>query len=224
MDTFQNTVTIGRPADEVFAFLADLRNIMEWNYAIARTVQTSPGSAGVGASYRQTHTIPCRSEESLQITVFEPPSRLTVQGQIGPFQAATSYLLEPAAGGTWLTNEVELETSSALLRLISSLAVPRIKAAVARNLGTLTGLLESVRPAARGNPLRSWSCQAVRGGRALPGLPGRTPKPHLTERDDLRAVARTADPVLSRSESDMAAWPPRLNVTFCDRCSWLTRE
>lgn len=114
MDTFQNTVTIARPADEVFVFLADLRNIMEWNYAIARSVQTSPGPAGVGASYRQTRTIPRRSEEeSLQITVFEPPSRLTVQGQIGPFQAATSYLLEPAAGGTRLTNEVELETSSA---------------------------------------------------------------------------------------------------------------
>src|SRR5712691_7922367 len=76
MDTFQNTVTIAWPADEVFAFLADLRNIiMEWNYAIARTVQTSPGPAGVGASYRQTRTIPRRSEESLQITVFEPPSR-----------------------------------------------------------------------------------------------------------------------------------------------------
>ncbi len=90
MDTFQNTVTIARPADEVFAFLADLRNIPQWNYAIARTVQTSPGPAGVGASYRQTRTIPRRSEESLQITVFEPPSRLTVQGQIGPFQATTS--------------------------------------------------------------------------------------------------------------------------------------
>jgi len=74
MDTSQNTVTIARPANEVFAFLADLRNIMEWNYAIARTVQTSPGPAGVGASYRQTRTIPCRSEESLQITVFEPPA------------------------------------------------------------------------------------------------------------------------------------------------------
>ena len=64
----------------------------------------------------------------------------------------TSYLLEPAAGGTRLTNEVQLETSSALLRLISPLAVPRIKAAVARNLGTLKGLLESEPPAAKGHP------------------------------------------------------------------------
>lgn len=122
-------MTIARPADEVLAFLADLRHIMEWTYAIARTVQTWPGPAGVGASYRQTRTIPRRSEESLQITVFEPLSRLTVQGQIGPFQAATSYLLEPAAGGTRLTNEVELETSSALLRLIGPLARGRVRAA-----------------------------------------------------------------------------------------------
>ena len=38
MTAFQNTVTIARPADEVFAFLADFGNIPAWNYAIARTV------------------------------------------------------------------------------------------------------------------------------------------------------------------------------------------
>jgi hypothetical protein len=58
MQTFQNTVTIALPADEVFAFLADLSNIPQWNYAIACTVQTSPGPAGVGAAYRQIRTIP----------------------------------------------------------------------------------------------------------------------------------------------------------------------
>ncbi len=53
MATFHNTVTITRPADDVFAFLADFSNIPVWNYAIARTVQTSPGQADVGATYRQ---------------------------------------------------------------------------------------------------------------------------------------------------------------------------
>ena len=84
MHTFQNTVTIARPVSEVFAFLADLRNIPRWNYAIARTVPTSPGPAGAGATYRQTRTIPRRSEESLQITVFQPPARLAVQGRLRP--------------------------------------------------------------------------------------------------------------------------------------------
>jgi Polyketide cyclase / dehydrase and lipid transport len=100
MQTFQNTVMIARPVGEVFAFLADLRNIPRWNYAIARTVPTSPGPAGPGATYRQTRTIPRRSEENLQITVFQPPTRLAVQGQLGPFRATASYLLEPVPTGT----------------------------------------------------------------------------------------------------------------------------
>jgi uncharacterized protein YndB with AHSA1/START domain len=150
MQTFQNTVTIARPAEEVFAFLADLRNIPKWNYAIERTVPTSPGPAGAGATYRQTRTIPRRSQENLQITAFEPPSRLTIDGQLGPFQATASYLLQPAAGGTRLTNDVELEPISALLRPVGALVVPRIKEAVAANLSTLKQLLESGCPAAEG--------------------------------------------------------------------------
>jgi len=152
MQTFQNTVTIARPVGEVFAFLADLRNIPRWNYAIARTVPTLPGPAGVGATYRQTRTIPRRSEENLQITVFQPPTRLAVQGQLGPFRATASYVLEPVPSGTRLANDVELEPISALLRPIGPLAVPRVKAGVARNLGTLKELLESTRPAAQVSP------------------------------------------------------------------------
>jgi len=64
MQTFQNTVTIARPAGEVFAFLADLRNMPRWDYAIARTVPTSPGPAGAGATCRQARTLPRCSEES----------------------------------------------------------------------------------------------------------------------------------------------------------------
>jgi len=151
MATFHNTITIARPTDEVFAFLADFGNIPAWNYAITRTVQTSPGPAGVGATYRQTRAIPRRSEEAFEVTDFAPPSRLAIKGQIGPFDATSSYLLQSAAGGTRLTNDVELEPSSALLRPFGPLAIPRVKAAIARNLGTLKQLLEGTHPAAEGD-------------------------------------------------------------------------
>jgi hypothetical protein len=59
-------------------------------------VPASPSPAAAGATYRQTRTIPRRSAESLQITVFQPPTRLAVQGQLGPFRAMASYLLDPA--------------------------------------------------------------------------------------------------------------------------------
>ena len=91
---------------------------------------------------------PERAGENLQITVYQPPTRLAVQGQLGPFRATASYLLEPVPTGTRLANDVELEPISALLRPIGPLAVPRVKTAVARNLGTLKQLLERTRPAA----------------------------------------------------------------------------
>ena len=142
MQKFRNTITINRRADEVFAFLADLTNIPKWNYAITSTVQASPGPAGVGTVFRQTRSIPRPGEEIIEITVLEPPERLEVRGQLGPFQATLRYLLTGSGTATQLRNEVELEPRSKLLVPLTPLAVPRVKEAVGQNLGVLKGLLE----------------------------------------------------------------------------------
>jgi hypothetical protein len=145
MQKFENTVTIQKPTEEVFAFLADFGNIPIWNYAIEDTRKTSAGPVGVGTRYRQTRTIPGRTTEEFEVTVFEPVSRLAIHGQIGPFQATISYKLAAAAGATRLVNTVELEPGQTRLRLLAPLATPKIKAAVAQNLGTLRQVLESGR-------------------------------------------------------------------------------
>jgi uncharacterized protein YndB with AHSA1/START domain len=147
MPTFQNTVTIQRPADEVFAFLADFENIPKWNYAIEDTSKASAGPVGVGTRYRQTRTVPGRSVEGFEVTVFEPARRLAIHGQIGPFHATISYQLEASAGATRLVNNVELDPSHAMLRVAAPAAAPRIKAAVAQNLSELRLILEDGQPA-----------------------------------------------------------------------------
>jgi hypothetical protein len=99
MATFQNTLTIQRPVDDAFAFLADFENIPTWNYAILETRKTSPGPVGVGTTYRQLRSIPDRSEEGFEVTVFEPTTRLQVHGDIGPFTATSPTCLRPSAMG-----------------------------------------------------------------------------------------------------------------------------
>ena len=146
MQTFENTVTIQRPAGEVFAFLADFENIPAWNYAIEDTSKTSTGPVGVGTRYRQTRSIPRRSTEDFEVTVFEPARRLAIHGRIGPFHATISYVLDAAAGATRLVNSVELNPSQARLRILAPVVTPRIKAAVAQNLGKLKLILEDGRP------------------------------------------------------------------------------
>ena len=91
MATFQNTVTIRRAIEDVFAFLADFENVPTWNYAIVETKKTSPGPVGVGSTYRQLRSIPDTSEEGFEVTAFEPTSRLEVHGSIGHFIATISY-------------------------------------------------------------------------------------------------------------------------------------
>jgi uncharacterized protein YndB with AHSA1/START domain len=147
MPVFENTVTIQKPAEEIFAFLADFENIPMWNYAIEETRKASAGPVGVGTRYRQTRSVPSRSTEDFEVTVFEPASRLAIQGQIGPFQATISYVLEAKAGETTLVNSVELHPSQVMSKLLAPLATARIEAAVAHNLGQLRMILESGRPA-----------------------------------------------------------------------------
>jgi hypothetical protein len=150
MATFQNTVTIRRPVEDVFAFLADFENVPKWNKAILWTRKTSPGPVGVGTTYRQARTVPSTSEEGFEVTGFEPPRRLEVHGDIGPFAATIGYLLAPMGDSTQLTNAVDLAPSSGALRLLAPLAALRVKAAVAANLDTLTRILETGRPTAVG--------------------------------------------------------------------------
>ena len=146
MATFENTVTIRRAVEDVFAFLADFENIPTWNFAIVETKKTSPGPVGVGTTYRQLRSVPSRSEEGFQVTAFEPSSRLEVHGDIGPFTATVSYLLAPTDHGTRLTNVVDLEAASGVLRLVAPLAASRVKTAVVANLDTLKQLLEAGEP------------------------------------------------------------------------------
>jgi uncharacterized protein YndB with AHSA1/START domain len=139
---FANTITIARPPAEVFAYLAELENIPQWNYAIGETRRTSEGPVGVGSQYTQVRTIPDQAEESLEITAFEPDSRLEIRGDLGPFHGEIAYLLVSAVdGATALTNTMDLQASGPT-RLIAPLAATRVKNAVAANLEALKQLLE----------------------------------------------------------------------------------
>jgi uncharacterized protein YndB with AHSA1/START domain len=139
---FTNTIVIDRRPAEVFEFLAHLENVPRWNYAISETRKISGGAVGVGSTYRQTRTVPTRSDETFEVTEFEPDRRLSIRGALGPFESEITYVLTPADNGTTLINTMDLR-SSGPLRLVAPLAAARVKSAVAANLGSLKQILET---------------------------------------------------------------------------------
>jgi uncharacterized membrane protein len=138
---FTNTITIERPADVVFAYLANLENLPAWNYAITETRQLTPGPPAVGTRYRQTRTIPTHAEESLEITELIPNQKLTVNGTLNAWPAHLTYTLQATGNSTTLTNTIDLSLQGPLT-LIAPIARTQIKSAVAKNLNTLKHLLE----------------------------------------------------------------------------------
>lgn len=139
---FSNTITINLRPATVFEFLAEFENLPVWNYAISETRKITDGPVDVGSRYRQTRTLPTRSEETFEVTEFEPDRRLSIRGGLGPFQGEVSYLLVPVGNATTLTNTMILQPSGPL-RLVAPLAASRVKSAVAANLDTLKQILET---------------------------------------------------------------------------------
>lgn len=142
---FENAVTIRRSLSDVFAFLADFENVPTWNHAIAETHKVSEGPVGVGTQFQQVRTIPTRTSETFEVTVFDPKKELAIQGTLGPFDASLRYRLEPTPEGTRIFNRVDLQGRGAA-KLITGFAAGRVKSAVEANLETLKQLLESRPP------------------------------------------------------------------------------
>jgi len=107
--SFENTVLIRRSIEDVFGFLSDFENVPTWNYAISETHKVSQGPVGVGAIYQQVRSVPSRSEERFEVSAYNPPRHLEIQGQLGPFPSRLSYALDAVPEGTRVTNSVELE-------------------------------------------------------------------------------------------------------------------
>jgi uncharacterized protein YndB with AHSA1/START domain len=141
MARLRNDILIRRPAGAVFAYLADLENLPEWNYAIRETRRVGAGAVGVGTVYRQVRSLPRPMEESLEIAEYEPDRRLVVHGGLGVFGGSLTYALEPAGDATRLVNDVEL-TASGPRGALAGLAKHAIRQAVAQNLEVLKNILE----------------------------------------------------------------------------------
>lgn len=134
-----------RPVDEVFGYMADLRNFAEWDPGVVRSVQVQGEGPGPNAIYDLTVKAFGR-EMTLRYRVsdFVAPHRLTIEGRPGPFTSIDVITVEAESDRTRVEYDATLEMSfplSLLDRLIGA-AVERISdraaAGLARSLdGTL---------------------------------------------------------------------------------------
>ena len=135
---FQNVIEVQAPINDVFEFVADMRNMPKWNYYVTKVTQENGDGPKLGACYYQTRKT---DSQRYEIIHYEPEQSLiikTIPGSSPIFERHIRF--EATANGTRLIDEMMLHTGYP--GILERLFVGRTRRAVAENLGKLKELLE----------------------------------------------------------------------------------
>ena len=142
MPNAKQTITIARPVETVFAFLADGETALRWRSGVLDIKRIS-GEAG-GARYAQGVRGPMgrRIAADYEITGFEPNTRIEFQTTAGPVRPHGRYDFESVDGGTRLTFALDAAVSGIRWMLMGGMVQKTMDAEVAA-LAKLKEVLEA---------------------------------------------------------------------------------
>ncbi len=106
MDPVSVSVTVARPREQVFEYLADIANHAEFcdHYLVDwRLTREDPYGRGAGARFRVRQPLNRFPWADVTFAEVDPPRRIVEVGRAGKFnriRTVGTYELEPAAGGT----------------------------------------------------------------------------------------------------------------------------
>lgn len=138
----EHTVTVNRPAGDVFDYLADGTHNRDWRSGVLEISRTS-AAGGEGATYRQVLSGPGgrRIDGDYRITVFDSPRRLEFLVTAGPARPSGTFeLTENPDQSTKVRFALDL-TPTGMMRLMTPMIARQMRSEVAQ-LDTLKAILE----------------------------------------------------------------------------------
>ena len=141
MQRVERTARIGAPPDELFAYVADLDNLAEWQSGVTSARRTSDGELGVGATALVTRELMGqRMEAPLTVTEYDPPHRLAIGSEVSGVRAAAIIDLKPTDGerATDVTFAMEIRGS-----LLTTFMEPMIASAAGGDIDASLQRLQS---------------------------------------------------------------------------------
>jgi uncharacterized protein YndB with AHSA1/START domain len=128
VDPVTLNITIDRPREEVFAYLADVANHPEFmDHFLKDWRLTREGSEGrgAGARYKQDARFDRFGYYDLNLAELDPPYRIIAVGRGGKYNRIRTYhewTLEPSSGGTELEYLYDTEPPLRSDRLVETLS------------------------------------------------------------------------------------------------------
>ena len=131
MDPVTSKITIGRPREEVFDYLADIANHPEFSDHYLkdwRLTRTDSVGRGAGARFRRDRRFDRFGWEDMTFIEVDRPYRIVAVGRGGKFnrnKTYTTWTLSPSGGGTIVEYTTESEPKLPTDRIMEMLGTRR---------------------------------------------------------------------------------------------------
>lgn len=141
------SIVIEAPQEEVWVYIADVRNMPGWVRGVSDPRLTPYGPFLEGSTFsmtyaygRRSHTIQC------VVSGFDPPERFSFRSVEAPFPFASTVELEPTDSGIKVRATIDAGADSRLTSLTFALFWPLVRFMMKRQIGkqvkTLKRILE----------------------------------------------------------------------------------
>ena len=128
MITFETSVRVERPIEDVFDFVSDPTRFPLWNSAVQAVHRTSGEAGGLGSTYSMERELPTgRAENGLEVFARDRPSVFGIRTTSGPTPFVYRYRFASDGADTVvrLDASVELPGAAAVLGRLAARAVRR---------------------------------------------------------------------------------------------------
>lgn len=137
----EHTFEIGRPVEDVFAYLTDVARLPEWQSS-AESAELE-GELREGARVKEVRSfMGRRATSTLEVTEYDPPRRFSLHVVEGPLEYAVEHALESVDGRTRITFVGRGETRR-VPRLMQGAVRRAVEHQFVKDLETLKRTLES---------------------------------------------------------------------------------
>jgi uncharacterized membrane protein len=141
----KHSVFINLPAEEIFAYLSDLENLVDWSSVTIAVRKSSLRAIGVGATVRSTIRLLGRwLDITLEVVECEPGRYLTIKSISGVAPCLFYYQFEPVeGGGTAVSQEAVINLTGGFLGQAESVVTSVVRRQLEYDLLTLKDMLEA---------------------------------------------------------------------------------
>ena len=144
MNVKQN-VFINLPAEDIFAYVSDFENLVDWSSVMIAARKISPGAIEVGATIRGTVRFLGKwLDITFEIVEYEPGRYLTIKSTSGIAPFLFCYQFEQAEdGGTAISQKAVIHLTEEVMELKASVITSAVRRQIEYDLVTLKDMLEA---------------------------------------------------------------------------------